>query len=340
MLAWAFWVQFSFLLLEFGGGIVTNSLALLGDAAHMLADVGAIGLALFAARLASRPVDSRRTWGMARAEMLAAAVNSTTLVLSCGWIAYEAIHRLFEPHHVDGAGVIAIAIAGLVANLVTAGILARADQDNLNVRAAMMHTLIDAASSVGVIFAGLVIAAGGPVEVDTIASVLIAAFAVRGTWPVLRAALDSLLDAAPAGVTADDVVRVLRTAPGVVEIHDVHVWEPGPRRIAATAHILVSPGVDVGDAIVDLRSLLSRQLGIDHATLQIAPARRSAIHQIQRRVPLEVAVERAVAAVLAARPTCDPSTARRAVERFAATCDPTRPVSPIRMASAAMRALA
>lgn len=340
MLAMAFWVQLAFLILEFGGGIATHSLALLGDAAHMLADVGALALALFAARLAMRPVDSRRTWGMARAEMLAAAVNCTTLVISCGWIAYEAIHRLMEPPSIDSHGVIVIALAGLVANLVTAAILARAEQDNVNVRAAMMHTIVDAASSLGVVIAGIVIALGGPVEIDTIASMLIAVLAVRGTWPVLRMTVDSLLDAAPVGVGADDVVRVLRTAPGVVEVHDVHVWEPGPRRIAATAHILVAPGVDVGDAIVDLRALLLGELGIDHATLQIAPDRQRAIHQLQRRLPLAAAVDHAVAAILAARPTCDPAHARAAVQRFTAHRDPEQPMSPVRMATVALRELA
>ncbi|MCB0879459.1 MAG: cation transporter [Thermoleophilia bacterium] len=336
MLQLAFAVQFAFLVLEVVGGVMTNSLALLGDAAHMLADVGALALALLAANLAARPVDSRRTWGMPRAEVLAAAVNSATLVVSCVWIAYEAIHRLFVPEEIAGKGLIAIAVAGLVANLLGAWLLARADRDNVNVRAAMLHLLVDAASSVGVIFAGIVIAMGGPVIVDTIASIAIAYLAVRGTWPVLRSALDSLVDAAPDGVTADDIVRVLRSAPGVTQVHDVHVWEPGPRRVAATAHVLVDPRVDIGSAITDLRTLLLAELGIDHATLQVAPDRTRDLLTVERTLDRDSAIERAVQLAISERPTADPAQLRATITAQAAHLAPDAIVSPVRLATAAL----
>lgn len=339
MLRWALYVQFAFLVLEVVGGVITNSLALLGDAAHMLADVGALALALLAARLAARAVDARRTWGMPRAEVVAATINSLTLVLSCAWIAWEGIHRLLEPEPIDGGGLMAIAAAGLAANLVGAWLLAQADRDNVNIRAAMMHLLVDAASSVGVIVAGVVIALGGPLAIDAIASLLIAFVAVRGTWPVLRASLDSLVDAAPAAADMNDVARVIGSAPGVTELHDVHVWEPGPRRIAATAHVLVAPGVDIGSAIVELRRMLSEQLGIDHVTLQVATDRRAQLLGIEPVLPRDAAIDRAVGIVAGARPGVDVHRIRGTVIERASYAPPEHRVSPVRLAASAMRAL-
>jgi len=339
LLRMALYVQLAFLLLEVAGGILTNSLALLGDAAHMLADVGALALALLAARLASRPVDARRTWGMPRAEVVAAAVNSGTLVLSCAWIAYEAVHRLLAPEAIDGGGLMLIAAAGLFANLLGAWFLAQADRDNVNIRAAMAHLLVDAASSVGVIIAGVVIALGGPLAIDAIASLLIAFVAVQGTWPVLRASLDSLVDAAPPGIDGEAVVRVLGAAPGVTQVHDVHVWEPGPRRVAVTAHVLIEPGIDVGAAILDLRRMLNAQLGVDHATLQVAVDRRVQLLGIERRLPRDVAVERAVAMVGSARPSADRRRLREAVAAQVPHVPGDQLVSPVRLASRAMHQL-
>lgn len=339
MLKLALAVQFAFLVLEVVGGIITNSLALLGDAAHMLADVGALALALLAANLAARSIDARRTWGMPRAEVLAALVNSVTLVLSCGWIAVEAVRRLFEPERVAGPGLIAIAAAGLAANLLGAWLLARADRENVNIRAAMAHLLVDAASSVGVIVAGIVIALGGPVLVDTAASLLIAVVAVRGAWPVLRSALDSLVDAAPSGIDATAVAHVLQRAPAVTGVHDVHVWEPGPRRIAATAHVLVEPNVDVGGAIVDLRELLARELGIDHVTLQVAPDRRRELLELEPCRPRDGAVERAIELVARARPGVDRRSIAEAVAAGVGDVREGAPASPVRLAANALRSL-
>jgi hypothetical protein len=192
---------------------------------------------------------------------------------------------------------------------------------------------------VGVIIAGLVIAAGGPVAIDTVASLLIAFLAVKGTWPVLRSSLDSLVDAAPEHATATDVVRVLGAAPGVTQVHDVHVWEPGPRRIAATAHVLVAPGADIGAAIVDLRQLLARELGIDHATLQIAHDRRSERHGIERVRLRDDAVERAIALIESAHPSLERGRVRHAVEAHAAHVDVGATASPVRLVRGALRDL-
>jgi cobalt-zinc-cadmium efflux system protein len=337
MLKWALAVQFVFFVAEVVGGFLTNSLALLSDAAHMLTDIGALGLALLAASLAARAIDARRTWGMPRAEVLAALINSLMLVLSCGWIVWEALSRLRDPEPIAGVGLIAVAVAGLFANLLGAWLLARADRDNLNIRAAMLHLLVDAASSVGVIFAGIVIALGGPYIVDTVASLLIAYLAIRGAWPILRSSFDALVDAAPEGVTATEVVRVLSSAPAVTQVHDVHVWEPGPRRVAATAHILVDPSVDIGSAIRDLRALLSDRLGIDHATLQVAPDRSRTLHGVERVLLRDAAIERAVELVVRERPAADRSQLHAAVVARAAHAGPESRLSPIRLAASALR---
>lgn len=329
MLWLALLVQGGFLLVEVVGGLLTNSLALLGDAAHMVADVGALALALFAANLAARPVSARHTWGMPRAEVVAAVVNSLTLVFSCAWIAIEAVRRFLAPEAVDAHGLVGIAVLGLLANVVGAWLLARADRDNVNIRAAMAHLMLDAASSVGVIIAGIVIALGGPVAIDGIASLLIAWLAVRGTWPVLMSAMHSLLDAAPQDADAASVARSLMAVPCVTAVHDLHVWEPGPRRVAATAHVLVQPGTDVGAAIAELRRVLVTSCGIEHATLQVAIDRRHDTYAVVGRLPREAAIERAVALVRATLPAVPADRAAAAVVFAAAHVHPAARCSPI-----------
>lgn len=339
MLQLALLVQALFLVLEVVGGLVTNSLALLGDAAHMLADVGALGLALVAASLAATAITGTRTWGMARVELLAALVNGATLVLSCAWIAVEAIRRFFSPETIDGGAVAVIAVLGLGANLVTAWLLMKADRDNLNVRAALAHALVDAASSVGVLVAGVTVFLGGPVAVDTIASLLIATLAIRGTWMILRRSFDGLMDAAPEHIDAALVASTLGAADGVTEVHDVHIWETGPRSTALTAHVLVAPGTDVGAAIIDLRGLLQRELDVTHVTLQVAIDRRSETHVPVRALPVEDAIEWAVAHVAARRPAAGAARIRAAVADRASHVPPGTSTSPVRLAAQALRDL-
>lgn len=341
MLKLALYVQALFLLAEVAGGIVFNSLALLSDAAHMLADVGALALALFAAHIATRPPTARRTYGFARAEVAAALFNAMTLVLAGAWILYEAFSRLRSPEIVGGAGVMLIAAAGLGANLFTAWLLMRADRSNINIRAALAHTLVDAASSIGVLVAGFVVYATGFAAADTVASLLIALLAIHGTWGILRQSLDSLLDAAPDGIDVDRVVAVLRGQPLVTQVHDVHVWSLGARTNAMSAHVLVKPHARVDVVIADLRARLHAQLGIEHATLQVAPDRARERHELVRQLPLEQAVSWASAYVQAVRPSADVAEIGHVVRATAApaTTAGRALVSPVRLALAALRQL-
>lgn len=280
----ALWINIAFLIAEVVGGIVYNSIALLSDAAHMLTDVGALALALVAAHLATRPATHRRTYGLGRVENLAALINAATLVGASIWILFEATSRLLNPHPVNGGGVMAIAFAGLLANAVATWVLLKADQSNLNIRAAMMHSLMDAISSVGVLVAGALIALGGWYAVDPLMSYVIAALSVVGTWGILRSSLDSLLDATPAGLEADAVAERILAEPFVREVHDVHIWSITTNSYAMTAHILVNPTVDVGEALEALSYRIRTDLGIEHCTLQVAPDRTRTLLGVHRRL--------------------------------------------------------
>jgi cobalt-zinc-cadmium efflux system protein len=287
LLAWATGIQALFLVAEVVGGIAFGSLALLSDAAHMLADVGALALALVAIHLVMRPVTSNRTYGFGRAEPLAAFVNGLTLVASCLIILVEAVRRLQEPSVVEGGGVAIIAAAGLVANLATAAILSRADQENVNIKAAMLHTMVDAASSVAVLLSGVLIAITGMDRIDVFISVVIALLAIRGTWWVLRESMNSLLDAAPAHVQADAAARRMLEVRGVTEVHDLHVWSLGSNRHALTAHVLVRPGHSPAAVVNTMRKLLRDEFQIDHATLETTLDFRLGLHQIIPAMPIE-----------------------------------------------------
>ena len=277
-------INAAFLLAEVLGGWLFNSVSLLSDAAHMLMDVGALALALVAASLAARPTTSQRTYGYARIEMLAALINAGTLILASIWIIYEALQRLMNPVYVDGPGVIIIAVAGLGANAWATWLLARADRDNPNIRAAMLHSLMDAASSVGVIIAGLIIATTGMTIVDPLAGFLIAGLSIAGTWGVLRSTLNSLLDAAPQHADATTIATALLANDDVVQVHDVHVWEIGPRQHAVTAHVLVHPAADVGAVIERLDHDLRHHHGLSHVTLQVAPDRTRALLSVHQHM--------------------------------------------------------
>jgi cobalt-zinc-cadmium efflux system protein len=270
MLQMAFVVQLAFLITEIAGGMAFHSLALLSDAAHMLADVGAIGLALFAASLAKRPATATRTYGYARAEVLAALANAATLLAASAWIIVESVQRFSSPVVVQGGGVAAVAGLGIVANLATAGFLMRADRTNLNVRATLIHTLIDATSCAAVLVSGAVISATGIEQIDSIASLLIAVMAIAGTWKVFTSAINLLLDAAPVGCDADQVRTVLSSHRGVEQVDDVRVWSIGQRDIAVSAHVRTGPAVHASNALVhDLRHDLEHRFGVTHATIQV-----------------------------------------------------------------------
>jgi cobalt-zinc-cadmium efflux system protein len=253
-------------------GVAADSIALLADAAHMLSDSLALGLALFAAWLAQRPATPDRSFGWRRAEVLAALANALVLVVLGGWIVWEAVGRLSDPPGVTGGWVLAAGVAGLLVNLAAARVLHGAGS-GLNVRAAMLHVLADLASSAGVVLAGLVVLATGWAYADPIAGLLIGILVVAGTFGVLRETLGVLLEGAPAGMDAREVGAAIRDVPGVVGVHDLHLWTITSGFPALSAHVLVATGADCHAIRHDLEVLLRNRFDVTHTTLQVEHAR-------------------------------------------------------------------
>jgi cobalt-zinc-cadmium efflux system protein len=258
-----------FMVVEVVGGLITGSLALLADAAHMLSDAGSLALALGAVVLAARPATPERSFGLQRAEILAALANGVALVAVSLWIFVEAFRRLTEPPEVLAAGVLGIAVAGLAVNVCAALLLSRADRGSLNVSAALRHVLADLAGSVGAIVAALVILATGWRYADPLVSVLIGLLVLASATPVLRDSLRILLEVAPRGIDPADVGRRMAGLPGVREVHDLHVWTITSGFPALSAHVLVGPGDDCHARRRELEQLVRDQFGIAHTTLQV-----------------------------------------------------------------------
>ena len=254
---------------EFIAGLLTGSLALLADAGHMLGDVGALGLALGAAWLASRPATPDRSFGLQRAEILAALVNGLVLVAIAIWIFIEAIGRLDDPPEILGGWMLLVALVGLAVNVVAASILMRAAGESLNVQAALRHVFADLASSVGVAIAAIVILLTGWEQADPIAGMAIALLILASTWSILRDSVVILLEATPSGIDAREVGRRMAAAEGVVEVHDLHIWTITSGFPALSAHVLVARGDDCHARRLELEQMLAGEFGLEHTTLQV-----------------------------------------------------------------------
>jgi cobalt-zinc-cadmium efflux system protein len=258
-----------FMAVEVVAGIVAGSLALLSDAAHMLTDAAAIGLSLVAARLAARPAKGAMTYGLGRAEILSAQANGVTLLVLAAFVAYEGVRRIVSPPNVDGALVLAVALAGIAVNLGAAWILARAERRSLNVEGSLQHIVTDLYAFMGTAVAAVVILATGFDRADPIASLAVAALMIRSGYTLVRASGRVFLEAAPEGVDPDAIGRALAGQPGVVEVHDLHVWEVTSGFPALSAHVLVGRDTDCHTARLGLATLLRDRFQIDHATLQV-----------------------------------------------------------------------
>jgi len=257
--------------LELAAGVAAGSLALLADAAHMLSDGLALGLALGAVWLAQRPATPERSFGWRRAEVLAALVNAVVLVALGGWIVWEAVGRLADPPRVTAGWVLAAGAAGLLVNLGAWRILHRAGS-GLNVRAATLHVLADLASSVGVVVAGVVVLATGWAYADPLAGLLIGVLVVLSTGRVLRETLGVLLEEAPAGMDARAVGAAILSTDGVVDVHDLHLWTITSGFPALSAHVLVAAGADCHAIRRELELLLRERFEVTHTTLQVEHA--------------------------------------------------------------------
>ncbi len=252
---------------ELIGGLWSGSLALLADSGHMATDSAALLFALAANLIARRPVSDRHSFGLARVEVIAAFVNSIAMLAVVAWIFIEAIDRIRSPVSVKGGEVFVIATIGLLVNIAVAWSLSR-DRENVNTRAAFIHVIGDLLGSVAAIVAGVVIYFGGPLLSDPLLSMFVAALILRSTIGVLKETTFVLLDSVPVGVDYTKVGETLARVPGVLQIHDLHVWSMVPGRSALSAHVLVEDIDDWPVILRQARGILATQFHIDHITLQ------------------------------------------------------------------------
>lgn len=260
----------AFLVAEVAGGIAFNSLALLSDAAHMMTDVLALGIALFAVRMARRPADARRTYGYARMEALGALVNGGLLFVVAGYILYEAWARFRTPAPVVTGGMLLVAVLGLVVNLVAMRLLKAGAGESLNVKGAYLEVWSDMLGSLGVIAGALVIRFTGWTVVDPLVAVLIGLWVLPRTWILLKQAGHVLMQGVPDGLDLDAVRGAMRDTPGVRDVHDLHAWALGSREPVLTAHVVLGEGDAGADAVRRaLEAMLEARFGIHHATLQL-----------------------------------------------------------------------
>jgi cobalt-zinc-cadmium efflux system protein len=254
---------------EVVGGLLTGSLALLADAVHMLSDNVALVLALVAVWLASRPTTPERTYGYKRAEVLAALANGVLLVALAIWIFVEAAMRLRHPGDVLGGWMLVIAVLGIAVNVGAGLALFGSRRNSINVEAAFRHVVGDLLGSIGVAVAALVIVITGWTQADALVSILIGVLVLASAWGIVRDSTSILLEAAPRGIDTELLGRRLAGAPGVVEIHDLHVWTITSGFPALSAHVLVRPGDDCHARRRELERVLHDEFEIEHTTLQV-----------------------------------------------------------------------
>jgi cobalt-zinc-cadmium efflux system protein len=253
-------------------GAIAGSLALLADAGHMLTDAAALALALGATALAGRPARGRWTFGFRRLEILAAHVNGITLLVVGVVIVYTAVRRLVDPPDVRGGLVLAVALVGVAVNLVATALLARPSRESLNVRGAYLHLATDLAAFAGTAVAGGLVLATGWDRFDPVASLVVAALIFWSSWILLRESTRILLEVSPVGAEPGEVAEAMLAVPGVVEVHDLHVWTVGSGFPSLSAHVLVEPGADCHGIRMQLASLLTDRFGLSHSTLQVEHA--------------------------------------------------------------------
>lgn len=269
-----------FMAAEVVAGILANSLALLSDAAHMLTDAAAIALSLVALRLSKRPARGHMTFGLKRAEILSAQINGVTLLVLATIILIEGVRRLFDPPGVDGALVLFVALAGIVVNLAATAVLASANRQSLNVEGSFQHILTDLYAFIGTAVAAAVILTTGFDQADALASLMVAALMLRSAYGLLRDSGRIFLEASPKGIDPDLIGRTMAEQPGVVEVHDLHVWEVTSEFPALSAHVTVGRDADCHRARLELAELIEREFDIHHTTLQVE-------HEPERIVQIE-----------------------------------------------------
>lgn len=263
-----------FMAVEVVVGILASSLALISDAGHMFTDAAAVGLSLWTIRAAARPPAGDMTFGLRRLEVLSAQINGITLVAVAGWFLFESVQRLIAPPQVDALMVTVTALVGIPVNLAAVWAVSRANRRSLNVEGSFQHLLTDLYAFIATAIAGGLILATGWNRLDAVAAIIVAGLMLRAGIPLLAYSTRIMLQAAPRNVRADDIGQAMAGTDGVVEVHDIHVWELTPTEPMFSAHVLVRPGVDCHDKRTDLEALLAEQFAIAHTTLQMDHAHR------------------------------------------------------------------
>ncbi len=259
----------AFMLAEVVGGVLTGSLALISDASHMLTDTTALAIALLAINVGRRPADILRTYGYARFEILAAAFNALLLLAVAFYILYEAYKRLYEPQQVASLGMLAIAVVGLLVNLVAMRILSGHKDKSLNVKGAYLEVWADMLGSIGVIAGALLIWFTGWQWVDSALAVGIGFMVFPRTWVLLKECLNILLEGVPAGMNLVEVERAITTVPGVASVHDLHLWAITQSKMSLSAHAVLDEGADAEAVRRLVEAKLQQQFDLHHTTLQM-----------------------------------------------------------------------
>ena len=261
----------AFMVVEVVAGAIASSLALLSDAAHMLTDAAALAMSLAAARLATRPAQGSLTYGLGRAEILSAQANGITLLVLALLIVYESVVRLISPPEVEGGVVLAVALAGIAVNLLAVRVLSHnsGGQRSLNVEGSYRHILTDLYGFIATAIAAVLILATGFDRADAIASLVIAALMLHAAYGLLKASARVFMEAAPSGLDPVRIGQELAAVPGVVEVHDLHVWEVTSGFPALSAHVVVRAGADCHELRRQLQRVLAERFEIHHTTLQV-----------------------------------------------------------------------
>lgn len=250
------------------GGFLSNSIALLADAGHMLTDVAALGLALFVAWFSKQPETPKKTYGYLRWEILAAFLNGATLLLISVWILWEAASRLRAPEPIEGGLMLLVATGGLIVNLIAARVLAKSSSHNMNARGAYLHVLGDLLASVGTVGAAILIRYTGWLMADPIASILTTVLIMSGAWRLVRESVDILLESTPAHIPLPAVRGQLEAIPGIESVHDLHVWAVTPAIVAMSAHCIVREPGQHQHVLEHIHDAM-RLFGIEHVTIQL-----------------------------------------------------------------------
>jgi len=268
-LKWALAISVLYFFAELIAGFMTNSLALLSDAGHMLSDVGAMTLSLFAFRFARRPATHESTYGFHRAEILAALFNGLALWLIVGVIFSAAYSRFFNPPEVESFGMMIVAIAGLFVNIAAAAILHGGHRHNLNLRGAFLHVVSDAVGSVGAIVAGFIMLTTGWYLADPMIGVFIGVLILVSSWSLVRDCLSVLMQAVPKGIRLEEVRRTIEAVEGVSKVHDLHIWAVTSDIFTLSAHAVVESGGDFHAVLNGIEDTLKERYNIEHTTIQL-----------------------------------------------------------------------